>query len=917
VSPVRVVDAPGFLWNHFRDIRPYRQQIEGRARRGDNMIEHIHHGARIACASVVLLLAACGGGGGGGGGGTDLSTAPGLALSPTSLSFTAVQNGGLPSTQVLQITITNPNAFGIIAGFPTGVPPPTWFDQNSSFSCTPSLTFCTLVAAISTTSLAPGTYSTTLRFVIGDVNQQALALRDLPISYTITSAPLAAIPNSLGFSFITGGTPPAAQPVLLTGIAGSWTASADQPWISVPSSGSGGLVNIGVNTTGLAPNTYNGTVTFNSGGHAAPVPVSLIVAAPGIQTNQASLSFSGINGATIASQSLDITMNTGAALSWTATTPLPDTWLVLDRTSGTQTDSLGVSVNPAFGPLASGVYNSSITLQGNSGGSPFNKTVNVTLTLTKATLTPSPSTVTLGGTNGRDFSGVPVQLSLNTGANSFSWNSNGTAAFVKPSPTSGSVSGAPVPVTLTPDPAGLTGGTHSGTAKFTAAVNGDQVTASVSVTFNQESHKLLVDGNGVAFVKTPGLGVLGRTLTVRDNLSLTTPWTATSDQTWLTVVTPSGNAGDNLTLSADPSTLTTDSLNLATVTIISSDTSVENTEHVRVGLWVGSTDPAAQTPVSVTTANVAADPIRPYAYAAVGSDIRVYNVYTGSLVNTISGVAAGGGTVGFMIPSHDGTTLYALDVTNSKIVRVDLDTQTVGTSFSVSLINPIKIIDYTRTNGVEVIVSGGGGQIFDAQSSGLLGSGFAGNTVVTASRGGTRMCTVNTGSSPYSISCPTLDFTSLNGGQLLVGNTFEVSAGSGGSFGNDVELSANGATLYVASGAVSELSAYSTSGQNPVYAGAGNSPHPTGLHPGNAEIAADGRIFASAANPVFDPADVWVFSALGAPITTYKIAAGGIDQIFVRQLRISGDGVRMITITGDPFTPPFNGSTLNFTTVGP
>jgi hypothetical protein len=140
--------------------------------------------AKLALAAFVLLLAACGGGGGGGGG-TDLSTAPGLALSPTSLSFTAFQNGALPSTQNIQITITNPAAFGIIVGFPPGVTPPTWVDQNSSFSCTPSLTSCTLVAALTTTSLAPGTYSTTLRFLIVDSKQNPLAFRDLQVSYTI------------------------------------------------------------------------------------------------------------------------------------------------------------------------------------------------------------------------------------------------------------------------------------------------------------------------------------------------------------------------------------------------------------------------------------------------------------------------------------------------------------------------------------------------------------------------------------------------------------------------------------------------------------------------------------------------------------------------------------------------------------
>jgi hypothetical protein len=536
------------------------------------------------------------------------------------------------------------------------------------------------------------------------------------------------------------------------------------------------------------------------------------------------------------------------------------------------------------------------------------------MTLTKATLTPNPVSVTLGGANGRDFSGVPVQLSLNTGANSFAWNSNGSSTFVRRTPASGSVSATPVSVTLTPDATGLSGGTHTGLAKFTAEVNGDVVSANVPVTFNQESHKLLVDGNGVAFAKTPTFSKLTRVLVPRDNLGLATNWTATSDQPWLTV-TPTGTSGvDFLVLTADPSTLTADSLNLATVTIGSSDTSVENAgaEKVRVGFWVGSADPTSNS-ISLTTHNVAADPIRPYAYAAVGSDIQVYNVYTGSLVTTITGVAAGGGTVGFMIASHDGSKLYALDTTNSKIVPVDLDASTLGTPFSVSLINSNKVIEYTRTNGVGIIISGSGGQIFDAQSGAGLGSGFVGNTIVAANRGGTRMCTVNTGISLYSISCPSLDFTSLNGGQFLLGNTFEVSGV--GSNGIDLAVRPDGTILYVGAGAPGELSEYFTSGQNPTSAGAGFATTPGGFHPNNAEIAVDGRIFASSSIISSDPADVWVFAADGTPGPTFKISAGSGEQIFDRQLRISGDGIRLITIVGDQIFD--TGIKLNFTTIVP
>jgi len=873
----------------------------------------VYCSAQALCVTFTMLLAACGGGGGGSGG-PDFSTAPGLTVSPASLSFAAVHNGATPPTQNIQIAVSHPNFGIIVVGFPTGVTPPTWLDKDPSRFNRGQGNNWTFTAAILDTSMAPGTYTTTLRVVIGDSSQNILALRDVQVSYSVTSAPATASPNALNFSSVAGGAAPAAQTVALMGDVGAWTASPNQTWIGVaPSSGFGtGNVSVSVNPAGLGPNTYNGSVTFNTAGGTTPVNVTLTVSAPGIQPSSDSLTFSGVNGATLPSQSLTIGMNNGAALNWTATTPPADTWLVLNRASGTASDALGVSVNPANGALAFGTHNSSIGLQASSGGSTFNKTVNVTMTLTKATLTANPAGVTLGGSNGRDFSGVPVQLSLNTGVNSFSWHSS-SSAFVVRSLTTGSVSGTPVSVTLTPNAAGLSGGTHTGSATFSATVNGDTVTANVPVTFNLESHKLLVDGNGVGFAKTPTRSNLTRNLKVRDNTGGTTSWTASKTQSWLTV-TASGTAGDDLVLTVNPSelaVLATNTVYFDTVTIDSPDTSVENrgTEKVRVGLWVGASDPTA-TSFTLATNNVAADPIRPYAYAALGSDIQVYNVFTGTPVTTITGVAAGGGVVGFMIASHDGSTLYALDTTNSKIVPVNLDTQTAGTPFSVSLINFVKVIDYTRTNGVGLIVSGSGGQIFNAQTGAAFPSTFVGNTVVSASRGGTRMCTVNTTTSAYFMSCPSLDFTSLNGGQLLLGNTFEVSGV--GSFGRDLLVKPDGAIVYVASGGVSELSAYQTSGPNPVYVGGGNSPAPVGVHPSNAEIAADGRIFASSPNSV--SADVWIFNANGTPNTTLQVAASGV-QIFERQLRVSADGLRLITITGDPFTIPASGQKLNFTTL--
>jgi hypothetical protein len=502
-----------------------------------------------------------------------------------------------------------------------------------------------------------------------------------------------------------------------------------------------------------------------------------------------------------------------------------------------------------------------------------------------------------------------VQLSLNTGANSFEWNST-ASSIVQPSPRLGSVSATPQSVTLTPA-SGQQGGTHFGSVLFSTQVDGDTVSVNVPVTFNLESHKLLVDGNGVAFTSTPTLSSLTRTLKVRDNFGLATSWVASKDQnqSWLTV-TGSGTAGDDLVLTANPTGLATDSLYLETVTITSSDTSVENTEKIRVGLWVGSTTADPTTTITgLTFTQIAADPVRPYAYVAVGTDVQIINVHNGSALAPISNVAA---QVGPMTISHDGSILYAVDTVNLKIVPVDLTATppTKGTPFSAALASFVKVIDYTRTNGVGLIISGSGGQIFNASTGFLFQPTFVGNVAVGASRGGSRFCTVDAGSGSVSISCPSLDFTSLNGGQLLLGSTG--TAFAQGVNAADIAVSADGAVAYVASGtsnATIAVRAYST--QNLSFL---NEFATSGLV-NNVEVAVDGRIFGASEN-VFTNGlpDAWVFAANGTQLATRELAPGSSNDILARQMRVSGDGLRLIVLTLDfPNTAP----SLIFNTVAP
>src|SRR5207302_5396154 len=128
-----------------------------------------------------------------------------------------------------------------------------------------------------------------------------------------------------------------------------------------------------------------------------------------------------------------------------------------------------------------------------------------------------------------------VLLGLNTGTNAYAWTATPSATWMSVSSTSPTTSGTAVAVDVTPDRTGLTSATRTGTMTFSAAVNGDMVSASLPVTFNLDAHRLLVADNGVALVKTPGLSNLTRTVRVADNLGAAAPWSASSDQSWLSV----------------------------------------------------------------------------------------------------------------------------------------------------------------------------------------------------------------------------------------------------------------------------------------------------------------------------------------------------------------------------------------------
>ncbi|HWB82543.1 MAG TPA: PQQ-binding-like beta-propeller repeat protein [Bryobacteraceae bacterium] len=108
--------------------------------------------------------------------------------------------------------------------------------------------------------------------------------RVLPVSSG--PATLVAVPHTLKFGYTTAGSQPAAQPIRVYASLGSldFTASSDSAWIHIDQvSGTTPLtINVSVDISGMAPNTYTGNLTIrsNDGSSTLTVPVTVIVNGP-------------------------------------------------------------------------------------------------------------------------------------------------------------------------------------------------------------------------------------------------------------------------------------------------------------------------------------------------------------------------------------------------------------------------------------------------------------------------------------------------------------------------------------------------------------------------------------------------------------------------------------------------------------
>jgi hypothetical protein len=394
----------------------------------------------------------------------------------------------------------------------------------------------------------------------------------------------------------------------------AWTAASNQNWLTVsPASGSDqGTISVQPNVAGLAAGTYTASVTVTAPGAAgspAAVAVTFVVApAQAPPSTQASININCGGWDLTGSDGTKWTGDqyyTGGDLLYTgysiANTNAQDLGLLRSARAGLYGD-FGYAI-----PVANGSY--TVTLRfaeiqfSNKGERVFNVLINGTPVLSNfdilasvPPLTPLvqqfPATVTngvlqidvtgvvrkgilnaiqvssgssgqvvpasliLGGTalsfNGTSGGSNPAAQNVsvsNGGGSVLNWSASSSQSWLGVSPASGT---APGSISLQPNLSGLAAGTYTAAVTVNApgAGNAPQ-TITVSLTVAAPAPVLTVSSSSMSFATTVGgSSPAAQTADVSNTGGGTLSWTASSNQSWLSVSPASGSNSGTLTIGA-------------------------------------------------------------------------------------------------------------------------------------------------------------------------------------------------------------------------------------------------------------------------------------------------------------------------------------------------------------------------------
>ncbi|HEV8330681.1 MAG TPA: BACON domain-containing protein [Steroidobacteraceae bacterium] len=324
-------------------------------------------------ATVSVFLAACGGGGGSGGGNNNPpgggGNPPGggnnppaytVSVAPGSVQFSALARGTLPAAQDVTATFTGED---LVVGTPPGTSLPSWL--NLSIVGSPTSSPAQVRFTVTTTGTAADSLATTIRFVTAKSDGTLPVTKDVTVTYTITD-PLDLDTTSLEFD-ATAGTTAAPRTVQVLGSGTNWTASSNQPWLTLSqtSGTNSGSIEVTANATSLAAGTHTAQVRVEDtlASTVRTVPVTFHVSANRWNVARTGVQLLAFTDSAARPAHVVVTNDGGTAATWTATANVQ--WLDVTA-SGANGDTLTITPGATASNLgADAIFIATVTISGN------------------------------------------------------------------------------------------------------------------------------------------------------------------------------------------------------------------------------------------------------------------------------------------------------------------------------------------------------------------------------------------------------------------------------------------------------------------------------------------------------------------------------------------------------------------------
>ena len=459
-----------------------------------------------------------------------------------------------------------PGSFGAIEQFPGAVPPYTACTITSG-AIPPGFTFSPFTFAngqnncyFRGTPTTAGTFNYTFTLTDSASATSGVGARQItvngPVNITTSTLPNVTMPAAYPSTTLvaTGGTAPLTWSISTGALPSGLTLSSAGVISGTPTAA--GVFNFGVRVQDVqaasAIKTFSITVTASLQISASPT----------------ALTFTGKTDGPSSSSLINVSATAvGQPFTFATSTVTGGNWLSATSPVRTTPGSVQVTANPAG--LAAGTYQGSVTIN-NPNSNPPTVTVAVTFTV-QASATPqlrvSPASLSVAAVVGGAAATRTVAVT-NPGSGSIpvtvTARTNG-GNWLSATPGSGNVTpNAPLSVTITADPRGLSSGTFNGTV--TIAGSGMTVQVSVTLSVSDLAQKISLSQGGLTFFGVAGLAPsepqsINVSNTGSGNLSFSATATTVTGGNWLSVSPASGTAaaggnGTDLQVIADPSRLT-------------------------------------------------------------------------------------------------------------------------------------------------------------------------------------------------------------------------------------------------------------------------------------------------------------------------------------------------------------------------